>query len=227
VAALAWVHGVRIFRIDQDEQHEHCGRFLEYLGGCKLTPRDAQDAAAIELHADDGVVILDLSEIDEDLVGGIFAVWSGVVKRHMLAHPGPSIFFVDEAVTVAEDPAGERALRDGANRSRHWGQSLNVITQRPSTWFGTRVGRAIQGNADAWWCGAQQPRELDEVSRALRLTEEEEFVERASIGSGLLVSGGRRVTHDLFEKLSQGEYTASHTDPVLVPIDNARKERAS
>jgi hypothetical protein len=51
---LHWAQGVRIFGIDQDEQHEHCGRFLTYLGGRKLTPRDSQDAAAIELHADDG-----------------------------------------------------------------------------------------------------------------------------------------------------------------------------
>lgn len=229
---LHLIRGVRIFGIDQDEQHEHCGRFLEYLGGRKLEPRDARDAAEIELHADDGAVILDLSDVDEDMVGGVFAAWSVVVKRHMLAYPGASIFFVDEAVTVAEDPIGERALRDAANRSRHWGQSLNVITQRPSTWFGTKVGRAIQGNSDAWWCGAQQPRELDEVARALRLTdEEEEFVDGAPIGHGLLVSGGRRVTHDLFEKLSPGEYAAFNTDPVVTPVvvdlEQKRRELAS
>jgi len=54
---LHLLQGIHIFGIDQDEQREHCGRFLEYLGGRKLTPRDAQDAAEIELHANDGVVI--------------------------------------------------------------------------------------------------------------------------------------------------------------------------
>jgi hypothetical protein len=141
----------------------------------------------------------------------------------MLTYPGRSIVFVDEAVTVSEDPAGERALRDGANRSRHWGQSLNVITQRPSTWFGTAVGRAIQGNSDAWWCGAQQPRELAEVSDALELTDEERrSVRTAGIGTGLLVSGGRRVWLDLFDKLSPSEFAAFHSDPVVVPFN--RKE---
>jgi hypothetical protein len=43
---------------------------------------------------------------------GIFAAWAKVVKRHMLAYPGRSIVFVDEAVIVAEDPAGERAMRE-------------------------------------------------------------------------------------------------------------------
>ena len=85
---LHLIRGIRLFGIDQDEQHEHCGRFLEYLGGRKLTPRDAQDAAAIELHRDDGVVILDLSEVHESDVGPIFAAWTRVIKRHMLANPG-------------------------------------------------------------------------------------------------------------------------------------------
>jgi hypothetical protein len=150
---LHLVQGVRIFGIDADEQHEHCGRFLEYLGGRKLAARDAQDAAEIVLHPEDGVFILDLGDVDEELVGSIFAAWAKVIKRHMIAHPGPSIVFVDEAVTVAEDTAGERALRDIFQRSRHWGQSSHVMTQRPSSWFDTKVGRAIQGNSDAWWCG--------------------------------------------------------------------------
>lgn len=218
------IQGTRIFGIDQDEQHEHCGRFLDYLGGRKLSPRDAQDALDIVLHSDDGVVILDLSDIDEDQVGGIFAAWLQVVKRHMLAHPGRSIVFVDEAVTISEDVAGAKALREAFTRARHWGQSSHAMTQRVSDWFNTRVGRAIQGNADAWWCGAQQPREIDEVAKALRLTDEErEFVERAGIGTGLLVSGQRRVALDLFDKLSPGEYQAFNSDPVVIPINRRRE----
>jgi hypothetical protein len=225
---LHLMRDIRIFGIDQDEQHEHCGRFLEYLGGRKLSPRDAQDATDIVLHRDDGVVILDLSDVNEEAVGQIFAAWLQVVKRHMLRHPGESIVFVDEATTVAEDVAGGRALREAANRSRHWNQSLHVITQRPSTWFGSRVGEAIQGNSDAWWCGGQQPSELHRVARALLLTDEEEaFINKASIGQGLLVSGRRRVAHDLYEKMSPAEFAAFNTDPVVVPIEAARKERAS
>jgi hypothetical protein len=65
---LHLVQGIRIVDIDADEQREHVRRFLEYLGGRALTPRDAQDVAQIELHHDDGVVILDLSDVDESLV---------------------------------------------------------------------------------------------------------------------------------------------------------------
>jgi hypothetical protein len=214
---LHLVQGIRIFGIDADEQREHCGRFLEYLGGRSLTPRDARDAAEIVLHADDGVVILDLSEVDESLVGGIFAAWTKVVKRHMLAHPGRSIMFVDEAVTVAEDPDGEKALREICQRSQHWGQSTHVMTQRPSSWFDTKVGRAVQGNSDQWWCGGLLPKEITEVVDALELTDEErDYVRGAGIGQGLLVSGQRRVELDLFDKLSPAEYKAFHSDPVLV-----------
>jgi len=226
---LHLVKGIRIFGIDQDEQHEHCGRFLEYLGGRKLTPRDARDAREIVLHRDDGVVILDLSEVDEAHVGAIFAAWTNVIKQHMLAHPGRSIVFVDEAITVSEDPAGERAMRQAVQRSRHWGQSFHVLTQRPSSWFGTAVGRAVQGNCDAWWCGAQQPRELAEVADALELSADEKgMVRRAGIGTGLLVSGLRRVWLDLFDRLSAREHAAFHSDPVVeaepIPI---RKEGVS
>jgi hypothetical protein len=38
---LHLVQNIRIFGIDADEQREHVGRFLEYLGGRSLTPRDA------------------------------------------------------------------------------------------------------------------------------------------------------------------------------------------
>ena len=45
--------------------------------------------------------------------------------------------------------------------------------------------------------GGQQPREMDEVARALRLAEEErQLLEGAGIGTGLLVSGQRRVWLD-------------------------------
>jgi len=213
---LHLIQHIRVFGIDQDEQHEHCGRFLDYLGGRKLSPRDARDTAEIVLHQDDGVVILDLSETDPREAGAIFAAWADVVKRHMLAHPGRSILFVDEATRIAETEAGEVALREAFQRSRHWGQSAHAMTQRPSTWFNTHVGRAIQGNCDAWWCGAQQPRELNEVADALELSDEEKsFVRKAGIGMGLLVSGQRRVTLDLYDKLSPAEYQAFHSDPVL------------
>ena len=91
------------------------------------------------------------------------------------------------------------------------------------------MGRAIQGNADAWWCGGQLPREIAEVAEALELSDEErDYVRRAGIGQGLLVSGQRRVALDLFDKLSPDEYAAFHSDPVLEPTPiPLRKEAAS
>jgi len=39
-----------------------------------------------------------------------------------------------------------------------------------------------------------------------------------SVGTGLLVSGQRRVWLDLYEKLSPAEYEAFHSDPVVAPV---------
>jgi hypothetical protein len=216
---LHLVKNMRIFGVDQDEQHEHCGRFLEYLGGSKLEPRDAKDTREISLHRDDGVVILDLSGVlDEEEVGAIYAEWCDVIKAHMLVHPGQSICFVDEATRIAETVRGGKALRQSFQRSRHWGQSSQALTQRPSDWFGSSVGRAVQGNCDAWWCGGQQGAEIDDVRRGLRLSPEEaQRISDAPIGEGLLVVGRRRVWLDLYDKLSPREYAAFHTDPVLEP----------
>src|SRR5215471_16732220 len=136
----------------------------------------------------------------------------------MLAYPRQSICFVDEATRIAETARGGKALRQSFQRSRHWGQSSQALTQRPSDWFGSAVGRAVQGNCDAWWCGGQQGAEIDDVRRGLRLSPEEaQRISDAPIGEGLLVVGRRRVWLDLYDKLSPREYAAFHTDPVLEP----------
>ena len=52
------------------------------------------------------------------------------------------------------------------------------------------------------------------MATALRLSpEEHQLVGKAGIGQGLLVTAGRRVWVDLFEKASPDEYGMAHTDP--------------
>ncbi len=82
-AHLQWsrlhlIGGVRIFAIDQDEQQEHCGRFVAYLGGRRVVVEDLAAAEWVVLEPDDGCVVSDLSASDEADRGAIFAELKGV-----------------------------------------------------------------------------------------------------------------------------------------------------
>jgi len=210
---------MRIFVVDSDEQHEYAGRFCDYLQGRRVPVTSLADLDALELARDAGVVVFDLSACPDDDAGtwGLcFARIKELVQAHVLQYPasGKTAFVVDEATMAAEDAAAAVALGDAIARWRHFGIAVHVITQRPSDWFNTALGRRVQGNAGTWWCGQQSPREVDEVSNALRLSaSEKEQVERAGRGQGLLVTLDRRVWTNLFEKASPAEYAAFHTDP--------------
>jgi hypothetical protein len=150
-AHLLWsrlhlIQGVRIFGIDQDEQHEHCGRFLEYLGGRKLAPRDARDAADIVLHAADGVVILDLSDVDEDKVG---ATLRGLVKGGQVAYADLPWSF-DRVRRRGGDCLGGSRGRAGATRWREPVAALGAESERDHpaaidlVWYGRRARHSGQ-----------------------------------------------------------------------------------
>jgi len=81
-----------------------------------------------------------------------------------------------------------------------------------------RLVRQPPGSACArrWWCGQQNPAEVDAVASVLRLTAEEKAkIEAATSGTGLLATfnGTRRVWLDLFDKVSPDEYAMAHTTP--------------
>jgi hypothetical protein len=71
---------LRIYSIDQDEQQEDAGRFVDYLGGRREPIRSIEDAEAFHfvgvdlgLSQNDDVVIWDLHQYHEADRGRIFA----------------------------------------------------------------------------------------------------------------------------------------------------------
>ena len=107
-------------------------------------------------------------------------------------------------------------MNDLIQRGRHWGIGVNIVTQLPSDWFGSQLGRRVHGLVDSWWCGQQNPAEVDAVASVLRLTNEEKAkIEAATSGTGLLATfnGTRRVWLDLFGKVSPDEHAMAHTTP--------------
>jgi len=118
--------------------------------------------------------------------------------EHLLSHPGPAAFIVDEAVTVTDDELGARTLGALVRRGRHFGLDVHVPTQRVTDWFDTRIGRTIQSGAASKF-GQIEPRELYEIAPSLGLSpEERDRIEKAGQREGLLVTAGRRVWVNLY-----------------------------
>lgn len=207
---------LRIFMWDADDvHHEYSGRFCEFLEGISLKLRTIEDVQNIRLDPMWQVVAFDVSEMPGELQASAFAKVKLKVEEHCLAFPGETAFLVDEATTITEHPdqSGALALGHAVQTWRKRGVEVHVLTQRVTDWFGTAVGRKIQGNLSVKWYGAQEDTEVDEIARKAKLsTEEAERIAGAGIGQGVLVAFGRRVWADLYDHISPDEYRAYHTD---------------
>jgi hypothetical protein len=209
-------HDVSIWVIDSDEQHEYAGRFCEYLRGQAPAIRSAADVDQVPISRRSRVVVWDLSNCPDDEYGAAFVKICDRLVDYVGAHQAPTDFLVDEAVNVLRSSAAAQRLNDLIQRGRHWGIGVNVVTQLPSDWFGSHLGRRVHGLVDSWWCGQQNPAEVDAVASVLRLTTEEKVkIEAATSGVGLLATfnGTRRAWLDLFEKVSPDEHAMAHSTP--------------
>lgn len=208
---------LRIFMWDADNAtHEYAGRFCSFLKGISISLKTLEDVDRIELDPVWQVVAFDVSEMPHELLSAAFAKVKLLVENHVLETPGETAFVIDEAMMLAEhpDPQGARALGDAVQRWRKYGIECHVITQRVSDWFGTSVGRKVQGNLSVKWYGAQEDSELYDISKHVRWSPEEtDRVASAGIGQGLLVAFGRRVWADLFEHAAPFEMDAYSTEP--------------
>jgi hypothetical protein len=212
----AFQHDVSIWVIDSDEQHEYAGRFCEYLHGQTPVIRRATDVDQVAISRRSRVVVWDLSQCPDDEYGAAFVRVCDRLIDYVASHQAPTDFLVDEAVNVLRSGAAAQRLNDLIQRGRHWGIGVNVVTQLPSDWFGSHLGRRVHGLVDSWWCGQQNPAEVDAVASVLRLTTEEKVkIEAATSGVGLLATfnGTRRAWLDLFEKVSPDEHAMAHSTP--------------
>jgi hypothetical protein len=209
-------HDVSFWAIDSDEQHEYAGRFCEYLHGEAPVIRCAADVDQVAIGRRSRVVVWDLSSCPDDEYGPAFVKICDRLIDYVVAHQAPTDFLVDEAVNILRSGAATQRLNDLIQRGRHWGIGVNVVTQLPSDWFGSHLGRRVHGLVDSWWCGQQNPAEVDAVASVLRLTTEEKVkIEAATSGVGLLATfnGTRRAWLDLFEKVSPDEHSMAHSTP--------------
>jgi hypothetical protein len=209
-------HDVSVWAIDSDEQHEYSGRFCAYLHGQAPRITCADDVEDVPITRRSRVVVWDLSECPDSEYGEAFARIADRLIEYVEQHQAPTDFLIDEAVNVLRSERAAARLNDLIQRGRHWGVGVNVVTQLPSDWFGSHLGRRVHGLVDSWWCGQQNGAEVDAVASVLRLTVEEKAkIEAATSGTGLLATnnGTRRVWLDLFDKVSPDEHAMAHTTP--------------
>jgi hypothetical protein len=178
--------------------------------------RRAADVDQVPITRRSRVVVWDLSECPDDEYGPAFVRICDRLIDYVDAHQAPTDFLVDEAVNVLRSSDATGRLNDLIQRGRHWGIGVNIVTQLPSDWFGSHLGRRVHGLVDSWWCGQQNPAEVDAVASVLRLTAEEKAkIEAATSGVGLLATfnGTRRAWLNMFEKVSADEHAMAHSTP--------------
>jgi hypothetical protein len=207
---------VSVWGIDSDEQHEYAGRFCTYLHGRAPAILRASDVDEVPITRHARVVVWDLSKCPDAEYGQAVVKIVDRLIEYVETHQAPTDFFFDEGVNVLPHPLAAARVGDLVQRGRHWGIGVTIATQLVSDWFGNELGRRVHRLADSWWCGQQNPAEVDEVTRVLRLTAEEQArIEKAPSGRGLLATfnGTRRVWLDLFDKVSPDEHAMAHTTP--------------
>jgi hypothetical protein len=208
---------LRIFAWDSDDvAHEYSGRFCEFLRGISLKLNSLEAMKAVELDPAWQVVVADVSEMPDHERSAAFAHWKHLVEKHVLEFPGDTAFLVDEATEIAEAPdqVGAIALGHAVQTWRKRGVEVHILTQRVSDWYGTRIGRKIQGNLAVKIYGAQEESEIYDVAQRVRWSDEErERIAAAGIGQFLVVAFGRRVWADLYEQAAEFEHNAYETDP--------------
>jgi hypothetical protein len=94
---------------------------------------------------------------------------------------------VDEAWTLAQQPAGARFLYRLAKSARKHACGLSVVTQDAADLLASDLGRAVVANAATQILLGQAPQALEQLTDAFALTEGEgQRLLAAPVGEGLL-----------------------------------------
>jgi hypothetical protein len=101
---------------------------------------------------------------------------------------------VDEAWTLAHQPAGARFLFRLAKAARKHACGLTVLTQDAADLLASDLGQAVAANAATQLLLGQAPQAIHQLTRAFALTEgERQRLLAARVGEGLLAGpGGQR-----------------------------------
>ena len=123
---------------------------------------------------------------------------------------------VDEAWTLAQQPAGARFLNRLAKSARKHHCGLTVVTQDAADLLSSDLGHAVVANAATHILLGQAPQALDQLTNAFGLTDgERQRLLAARVGEGLLAGpGGQRAWFAaLASPAEHALITTNPTDP--------------
>jgi type IV secretory pathway VirB4 component len=127
--------------------------------------------------------------------------------------PRRRLVVVDEAWTLAHQPAGARFLYRLAKSARKHHCGLTVVTQDAADLLASDLGQAVVANAATQILLGQAPQALDQLTKAFGLTAgERQRLLAARVGEGLLAGpGGQRAWFAALA--SPAEHALITTDP--------------
>jgi type IV secretory pathway VirB4 component len=164
---------------------------------------------------DSHLLVLSLRDLPEELkpVGTLLAldtIWRTVTNP---VAPRRRLVVVDEAWTLAQQPAGARFLYRLAKSARKHGCGVSVVTQDAADLLATDLGQAVVANAATQVLLGQAPQALDQLTSAFGLTAgERQRLLAARVGEGLLAGpGGQRAWFAALA--SPAEHALITTDP--------------
>jgi type IV secretory pathway VirB4 component len=174
---------------------------------------------------DGHLLVFSLRELPEELKGvgtllALDALWRTVSdptsRRRRLV-------VVDEAWTLAHQPAGARFLYRLAKSARKHRCGLSVVTQDAADLLASDLGQAVVANAATQILLGQAPQAIDQLTGAFALTGgERQRLLAARVGEGLLAGpGGQRAWFAALA--SPAEHALSTSDPT--DADQSAEER--
>jgi type IV secretory pathway VirB4 component len=119
---------------------------------------------------------------------------------------------IDEAWTLAQQPAGARFLYRLAKSARKYACGLSVVTQDAADLLSTDLGQAVVANAATQVLLGQSPQALDQLTSAFALTGgERQRLLAAPVGEGLLAGpGGQRAWFSALASPAEHPLLATH-----------------
>ena len=147
-----------------------------------------------------------------------------IIKHEIARDRKPKSILIDEGWSLLRSRAAAGYVFEFVKTSRKFNASIGFISQEIEDLLGSRTGRSILNTASVKILMRQNPSNIDEISRLLKLNDtSKEFLLTAANGQGLVMS--EEGNYKFFVKASPKLHDLITTKPGEVKTDKARGQR--